>query len=91
MALVEDTAAFMTDFAVPAEVGHVSLLGIFGNAHANALYMVVGSRPTLLIATADAPDVARNDAVTIGMDSYTVAEIQPDGTGMTRLVLDDAA
>ena len=91
MAFVEDPAAFMADFSVQAEVGHVSLLGIFDNAHANALDIVTGSRPTLLIVSAEAPDVAHGDPVTIGIDSYTVAQVQPDGTGMTRLVLDEAA
>jgi len=34
--------------------------------------------------------VARGDAVTISGSSYTVTNIEPDGTGLTRLTLQEA-
>lgn len=87
MEFVEDFFAFMADFAFDAEVGSASLRGIFDNGHANAFDVIAGTLPTLLIATADAINVTRNDAVVIGMDRYTITDIKPDGTGMTRLIL----
>lgn len=86
MAFVEDRRAFFTDFGVPAVVGGVALTGIFDAAYADALG-IGGSAPVLTIDT-DATTPAYGAAVTVAGVSYTVAEIQPDGTGMTRLLLE---
>jgi hypothetical protein len=87
MAFVEDAAPFLTDFGIVATVGGVSVRGIFDNAAADPFGVVAGTQPTLLIATADLGSAAVGTAAVIVGTTYSIAEIQPDGTGMTRLVL----
>jgi hypothetical protein len=90
MAFTEDLAPFFADFGIAATVGGVACMGIFDAAYADALGMN-GTRPALQVATAAVPSVAEGAAVTIGAASYTVESVQPDGTGMTLLILHEAA
>ena len=48
---------------------------------------VESSEPTLLARTADVSSLAHGDTLTISAVSYTVRGIQPDGTGMTQIML----
>jgi hypothetical protein len=48
---------------------------------------VESSEPTLLARTADVSSLAHGDTLTISSTSYTVRGIQPDGTGMTQIML----
>ena len=48
---------------------------------------VESTEPTLLARTADVPNLAHGDSLTISSTSYTVRGIQPDGTGMTQIML----
>ena len=48
---------------------------------------VESSEPTLLARTADVSGLAHGDTLTISAVSYTVRGIQPDGTGMTQIML----
>ena len=48
---------------------------------------VESSEPTLLARTADVLSLAHGDTLTISAVSYTVRGIQPDGTGMTQIML----
>lgn len=73
---------------VSAVVDGVTVNGIFDNAYGDALG-IAGSVPMLSCAS-DEIDAARGDAVTIGATSYTVTNVEPDGTGMTRLTLQEA-
>lgn len=73
------------------QTGQVS--GIFDAAYQEILG-VSSAEPSFLAAAADLAGVARNSAVSItysvlGMVdvAHTVREIQPDGTGMVRLLL----
>lgn len=91
MAFVEDMTVFLdtSDFAVAATVGGVAVPGIFDAAYAAALGYAAGTSPQLLVASASVPSVAVGDAVVTGGASYTVAAIEPDGTGMTLLRLQE--
>lgn len=73
---------------VSAVVDGVTVDGIFDNAYGDA-FGVAGSVPTLSCASDDI-DAAHGDAVTIGATSYTITNVEPDGTGMTRLTLQEA-
>ena len=95
MAFTEDLAAFLDpeDFAVDCTVGGEALRGIFDNAHALAAVGEVGmasSLARLTVASADLPASPLGTAVTVDgqADDFTVVEVQPDGTGMTVLVLE---
>lgn len=62
---------------------------IFDAAYADVLG-VAGSAPVLTCASADVASVARGAAVRVRGAAFTVANIQPDGTGVTVLVLTSA-
>lgn len=83
-----DTTAFFADFGLTATVGGASVRGMFDAAYQEAFGLVGGSRPVFKAATADVSSASRGTAVVISGTSYTVGEVQPDGTGMTLLVLD---
>ena len=48
---------------------------------------VESTEPTLLARTADVSGLAHGDLLTISSTNYTVRGIQPDGTGMTQIML----
>jgi len=48
---------------------------------------VESTEPTLLARTADVSSLAHGDTLTISAANYTVRGIQPDGTGMTQIML----
>lgn len=87
MAFTENFPDFMADFGVAATVGAVSLTGIFDSAYQDVLGLVAGSQPVLLVETALIPAAVVGTSVVIGSTTYSIAELQPDGTGLTRLVL----
>ena len=86
---VEDIAAFLAteEFATLATIGAATVPGIFDNAYQDVLSIVPGSQMIFLCATAKVASVVVGDSVTIDSTAYRIAEIQPDGTGMTRLLL----
>ena len=50
---------------------------------------VVSAQPRFICATADLPSgTASGDALSIGSTAHTVRVIQPEGTGVTTLVLE---
>jgi hypothetical protein len=67
--------------------GGVVVAGVFDSAYADAFGLVGGAVPVFQCAAAAVSAVAVGAAVTINAVSYTVAEIEPDGAGMTRLRL----
>lgn len=87
MAFVENLAPFTTDFGIDAVIGGDTVRAIFDNAYQDVLF-AAGTAPALHCATADVANVDRGDSVDIEGDAYTVAEIKPDGTGMSVLILE---
>jgi hypothetical protein len=49
---------------------------------------VVSSQPKLTCASADIPGMATGDTITVQEKTYRVVVIQPDGTGVTDLILE---
>jgi hypothetical protein len=45
-------------------------------------------RPVFVCNEADVSSIAHGDALTIKTVSYKVAGVQPDGTGLTSLILE---
>lgn len=89
MSFVEDFDPFLTDFGVTAtlSVGGSAVV-IFDNAHAGAFNGMIGDTgPVCTGKTADLSAVTVGSTATIGGTTYTVAAIEPDGTGMTTLRL----
>lgn len=90
MDITTDFDAFFLDFGLLATVAGQPVDGIFDNAFLTSLGFTAGSAPTLLIAHADAPSVAQGDAVVVASVNYTVTAIEPDGTGLALLRLQEA-
>ena len=95
MAFAEDLSPFFdTDgFAVEATVGAATINVIFDRAHIAALTGLAGgidgTQPMALAQSSDvtAQSIARDTALVIGGTTYYVTSIQPDGTGVSLLVL----
>lgn len=93
MAFTENLGDFLDTthgFAVNATLGAATVPVIFDAAYADAIGIVAGTSPTCLAASADVSAAAVGGAITINAVAYIIAEIQPDGTGLTRLMLQEA-
>jgi hypothetical protein len=94
----EDLSAFFADFgASSCTVAGQPVQAIFDNGHAVALggaYDGMGvstTQPRLTCATAALPADPVGAVAVVGAVSYVVAEHQPDGTGISVLLLRRAA
>lgn len=91
--LTEDLSAFMNvaEFATSVTVNGVTKAAIFDNANALGSvgpYGMASTAPVLTIATADVPANVVGKPVVANGTNYTVAAHEPDGTGISRLVLE---
>ncbi len=69
-------------------IGGATVRGIFDNGYSAAFGDIAGSQPFLLLPTASVGLAVPGDSITVAGTSYTIAESQPDGTGMSRLILE---
>lgn len=89
MNFAADTSLFFDEFAVDVTVDGVVVRGIFDNAFAAAFNgMIDGSGPELRLPSSVA--VARGSQVVIATRQYVVKGVEPDGTGITVLRLEEA-
>ena len=86
--LIENIDAFLVDFGTDAVIGGETVRGIFDSAYAEAFGLVAGTTPVLIVHSDVGASVG--DAVTVLGSDYLVAEVHPDGTGISRLVLEIA-
>lgn len=77
--------------ARPGQAGEFSLPGIFDSAHtssdAGAGVEVSSYAPTFTCRTSDAGGLGQRDFIEIEGARFEVADVEPDGTGVTILVL----
>lgn len=74
---------------VSATIGGVGgIAGKFDNAYVDPLGFS-GSSPALTCASSDVSAAVQGTVVVVDAVNYTVAAIKPDGTGMTRLLLQE--
>lgn len=83
------------DFGVEVTVGASTIKGIFDKEYLavqGGEADVESDAPTVLVRSSDvtAESIAVSSTLTISSASYVVVSVQPDGTGMTRLVLRDS-
>lgn len=95
MAFTEDMTVFFNtgDFASSATVGGVAVKGIFDKAYQFGDVGDSGmasTAPVLTLATASVPASPVGVAVVIGAVTYTVAAHEPDGVGVSLLMLEKA-
>lgn len=90
MAFTETLTPFFADFAATScTIGGVSVSAIFRNEAADAL-LAAGTQPVLTVKSSDVAATARGTAVVVNGTNYTVAKIEPDGTGLSRVILEKA-
>ncbi len=76
-----------TELADNATIGASTIAGIFDNQFVE-VNGIEGVRPVFTCAEANVATIAHGDALTIKSISFKVAGIQPDGTGLTSLILE---
>ena len=92
----EDTTAFFdttTGFAQTATVGGASVAVIFDNASSLGSvgpYGMASTQPSITLPTAQVPSTPVGTTVVVGATTYLVAAHEPDGTGISRLLLESA-
>lgn len=90
MAFAEDLTPYFADLGVSAVVDSVTVRGIFDNDFLTTLGVTAGTGPVLLCASADVTSAAQGDVVTVGAVGYTIISLEPDGTGMVLLRLQES-
>ena len=95
MAFAEDLSVFFnpTEFADSATLGGVAVQGIFDKAYQLGDVGGAGmaqTAPVLTLATAGVPADPVGTTVVVNGVSYTVAAHEPDGTGVSLLLLEKA-
>ena len=88
MAFTEDLTQFFSDFAATATKSGVAVAGIFDKAYGEAFGMIAGNDP--VFRTASSTGIVRGDTLVIGGVSYTVVNVEPDGTGLDLCRLEAA-
>ena len=90
MAFAEDLDVFLDEFAVAAVLpGSVTVNVIFDNQYASP-FDISASRPSCLGKSSDLDSLLFGAEIVIGGVDYVVRSVEPDGTGMTRLMLEKA-
>lgn len=72
-----------------AVISSVSRSVLFDNGYAELLG-VAGTGPSILGVGSDLSAATQGGSLTVNGTSYTVTAIEPDGTGLTRLRLQEA-
>lgn len=85
MAFTENMDPFFADYGIAATVAGVSVIGIFDKAYQERFGMVSGSAPALIVPSTVSS--TEGDIVVVSGTTYKVASVEPDGTGLTVLVL----
>lgn len=96
MALIEDFSVFFNpaEFADNATLGGVAVRGIFENAYELAnvgLSGMAGSSPAFTLQTSAVPANPVGMVLVCSAIGYIVAEHQPNGTGVSVLILERSA
>ena len=93
---VECLPAFLADFGGDCQINGQAVRGVFDRHYVSAMPLsaaagLSASSPALTLPTADLP-VEPVGAIVSGLEggSWRVAEHQPDGTGMSVLLLERA-
>jgi len=93
MAMTEDFSVFFctSEFATAATLNSAAVTGIFDNGYAQSSAGGMGiasAQPTLTLPTASVPANPVGVTAVVASVSYTVAEHQPDGSGVSVLYLE---
>lgn len=92
----EDLAPFfaVADFATACTVNGAAVQAIFDNGYAQGQVGIMGAastQPTLTLPTASVPSSPVGKTAVVNSITYTVAAHEPDGTGVSTLLLERTA
>ena len=93
----EDLSPFFdttTGFAQTATVAGQSVAVLFGDAYAAGnvgMLGMAGNQPAITLKTADVPASPLGATVVVNATTYLVAAHEPNGSGVSRLILESAA
>jgi len=94
MAFTEDFSPFFVDFGVDVTLdGGAIVEGLFDKAYIEAMGGAIGStQPIVVMRASDVAThaIAPGFALSVDGVAYTVRDAQPDGTGLTTLLLEKA-
>lgn len=94
-----DTFLSLSDFAQSVQVGAVTISAIFDDAHYEIndygnhssierdLINISSNSPLLLCKTSDVSGVVQGTRAIVGGVEYCIMDLQADGTGVSRLIL----
>lgn len=86
--MLENLSPLFADFGVDATLDGEPVRGIFDNAFGDAFGgLVVGSGPMFRLPSS--VPVSRGQVLILATTTYTITAIEPDGTGLTVLRLDE--
>lgn len=89
--LMEDLSLFFStaEFAVAATYnGSEVVNGILGKAYV-AINDVESAAPSFTCSAADVPQAVHGDSLVVNSITYKVVGVQPDGTGIVTLILEE--
>jgi hypothetical protein len=89
---LDETFLDNEEFAVDITYNAGTIQGIFDAEFSSAVEGEMGIEstvPQVQVKTTDVPGIAHNATMTINTIVYNVIGIQPDGTGMTLLLLSE--
>ncbi len=92
MAFAEDLSPFFDedDFAVAGTLQGVAVSGILDEEYVEPLgNLVEGRAPVFTCRSADVPSVAQGQTLVVGARSFKVRGVEPDGTGVVLLRLEE--
>ena len=91
--MVETLAPFFSDFAITATLDGASVSAIFDNGYARGdvgIAGLAGTAPALTLPTASVPASPVGKAAVVSGTTYTIVAHEPDGTGVSTLILERA-
>ena len=89
MAIVENLDAFLVEFGESCTIAGVAQIGIFDKAYQQQFGIVAGNDPVLSIKDSALGSGVEGSTVVVRSTTYTIAAIEPDGTGITLLRLEE--
>lgn len=93
MPMVEDLSVFFhaSEFASAATLAGVSVRGVFDNGYLQGDVGgngMAGAQPMFTLATSDVPTSPVGASLVVNATSYRIAAHEPDGTGVSMLMLE---
>lgn len=70
----------------------VTIRGIFDSAYVaieGESVQITGTSPRFTCKSSDIPNIQTGDALAIYSKNYSVVEVQPDGAGVTQILLEE--